>query len=131
MLTIKTKIKKSKIAGIGLFASQNIKKGTIVWKWSPITDFKITKGQFKSLPRVTQKAIMNYCYGNKKGEYVMCGDDARFFNHSNSPNCSEGNDVKPTTAIRDIKMGEELTVDYYEFDRNYKNGKKQIPVAQK
>lgn len=56
----------------------------------------------------------------------MCGDDGRFFNHSDKFNCFEGNDTKPIVAVRDIKKGEELTVDYYQFDDNYKKGRKQI-----
>jgi SET domain-containing protein len=45
---------------------------------------------------------------------MLCGDDGRFFNHSENPNCDES--VKDlTTAIKNIEIGEELTVDYRVF----------------
>ena len=43
MLYVKTKIGQSKIHGMGLFADQFIKKGTIIWKFTPGFDLKFTK----------------------------------------------------------------------------------------
>jgi SET domain-containing protein len=129
MLVVNTKLGISTIHGIGLFADQHIKKGTIVWKWNPIIDYKITSKQFKSLPLVAQKTVLNYCYSNHDGDYIICGDDGRFFNHAKEPNCFEvdSDDGKePTIAIRNIRKGEELTINYYQFDTNYKNGKKKL-----
>ena len=47
--------------------------------------------------------------------YILCCDNARFINHSNTPNIQSdfstdryGVDV----AARDIETGEELTIDY-------------------
>lgn len=46
---------------------------------------------------------------------VLCGDNARFMNHSFEPNCDDdGGEF--TTAARDIEAGEELTCDYRRFD---------------
>ena len=63
----------------------------------------------------------------------MCGDDGRFFNHSKTPNCFEivsKDGLKPTIANRDIRKGEELTLNYYQFDNNYEIGKKKLPPNQ-
>lgn len=45
---------------------------------------------------------------------VLCGDNARFMNHSFEPNCDDRTGV--TFALRDILAGEELTCDYRVFD---------------
>ena len=48
--------------------------------------------------------------------YVLCFDDARYFNHSDNPNCKtiESLDDKEGVEIagKDIQKGEELTVNY-------------------
>lgn len=40
MLLVNTYLDKSDIEGIGLFASNSIKKGDIVWKYNEITTIK-------------------------------------------------------------------------------------------
>mgnify|MGYP001336688758 CR=1 FL=1 len=119
MLTVKTKLKNSSIEGIGLFANEDIPKGKIVWEFSEGFDLELTKEQFQSLNEPQQLQILKYSYlsGDR---YVMCLDDARFFNHADQPNvdCPEGNNC---TANRDIKEGEELTCNYKEFDLDFKN----------
>lgn len=64
---------------------------------------------------------MRYAYQNPDTmNYVLCADDARFFNHSNEANthCVVDPEDEDTAnvASRDIQKGEELTVDYREFD---------------
>jgi hypothetical protein len=46
MLTVKTYLDKSNISGIGLFAGENIKKGTITWKFNPHIDIYFSKKDF-------------------------------------------------------------------------------------
>ena len=43
MLVVKTYINKSKIHGFGLFAGENIKKGTVIWKFNPVIDRKFNR----------------------------------------------------------------------------------------
>jgi hypothetical protein len=53
------------------------------------------------------------------GKYVLCFDDGRFFNHSDSPNVIDGltpDTAQSSIAVRDIFPGEELTCDYRTFD---------------
>ena len=59
------------------------------------------------------------------GLYVLCGDDARFFNHSADPNCLDLDDGAGgiTVAHRDIQRGEELTCDYALFDLGWIEGR--------
>lgn len=115
MLLIKTKLAPSSIAGIGLFANEPIAKGTVVWKFEPKLDLLLTKKEADSLTASAREQFYNYAYLDKKyNKYMLCGDDGRFFNHSLNPNCDERR-ADMTTALRDIAVGEELTVNYGDF----------------
>jgi uncharacterized protein len=113
MLTVKTYIKESSIHGIGLFAGQFIEKGELIWKMNSLVDMMITPRQMASLPAMTQETLIHYSYfDERRGMHIVCGDDARFFNKSETPNCI-GNGFGNTIAARDIQEGEELTEIYY------------------
>ncbi len=115
MLMVETKIGPSKISGIGLFADQFVPKGTTVWKYQEGFDLLLSKEDIEKLSDPAQKQFYNYAYLDKKyNTYMLCSDDARFFNHSDNFNCDEKTD-DITTAIRDIEIGEELTVNYKDF----------------
>jgi SET domain-containing protein len=121
MLLVKTKIGPSKIAGIGLFADQFISKGTPVWKFVAGFDQIKKEAELSELSEVAKAQFLNYIYHNKKtGDYILCFDDARFFNHSDDPNCVSGEDDDvPDIAVRDIQPGEEMTNDYRVFDSDF------------
>lgn len=115
MLCVKTKILPSAIHGIGLFADEFISKGTVVWEFVSSIDTVLLKEDVLKLSFPAQKQLRNYAFLDiKRNMYVLCGDDGRFFNHSQSPNCDERVD-DVTTAMRDIFPGEEMTVDYRTF----------------
>jgi SET domain-containing protein len=119
MLLIKTKIGQSKVEGIGLFAAQDIKKGTKVWAFEPKLDIVLSKEEISKLSKAAQEQFYRYAYLDKvRGKYLLCGDDGRFFNHSSNPNCDETAENDYTFAKRDIKAGEELTINYFEFYGN-------------
>jgi SET domain-containing protein len=48
---------------------------------------------------------------------VLCGDNARYMNHSDQSNTGNG-DHETTVALRGIQVGEELT-DNYKTSRDY------------
>ena len=122
MLCVKTMIKKSPIAGIGLFAAEPILKGSIVWEFEPIIDILLTQKQLDKFPDFEREQLLNYVFLDPYHRmYMLCGDDARFFNHSVDNNCDDSTkDI--TIATRDIDLGEELTVNYNElwFGKNTK-----------
>jgi SET domain-containing protein len=118
---IKNYLAKSKIHGLGLFADENIKKGRIIWKFNPFIDILIPKKAMNQLPRVAQEFIMEYGWLSKISEnYLICSDNDRFINHSSNPNLNIIVDEKEpevmSIANRDISKGEEITVNYKDFD---------------
>jgi uncharacterized protein len=108
-------IGKSRIVGKGLFAGQDIKKGTTIIRY---IGTKISKEQ---TARELAKGNAYICYLNDR--YDIDGNTlkntARYINHSCDPNC----EIQTTSralwivALRDITEGEELTYRYdYEYD---------------
>ncbi|MFZ1307458.1 MAG: SET domain-containing protein [Ferruginibacter sp.] len=116
-------IKPSPIEGIGVFALQDIPSGCRSMfsqaneqeQWIPIS-----KTEVENLPAHAKALIENYClyddenyfvpdYGFKKMDLV------NFLNHSDSPNVISINDGEFFEAIKDIKQGEELVIDYGEI----------------
>jgi SET domain-containing protein len=107
----------SKIHGLGLHAIEPIAKGTVVWDYDWPIDQTIPVSARDKLPPHVQKYLAVYGYREGRN-IVLCGDDARYFNHSKTPNCNSGHGTE-TVAIRDIAAGEELTDDYEKFDDDY------------
>jgi len=61
MLLVKTKLKSSKIDGIGLFANEFIKKGTIIWKYHPLFEKIITTEEIEALEKTPKKNNTSLC----------------------------------------------------------------------
>lgn len=121
MLLVKTKIGPSSINGIGLFADQLIPKGTVIWRLEPQFDIKVLPENLDKLAPHAKQLFLKYSYLSRRSKaYVLCFDDARFYNHSDSPNVldcdSPDSDEGLDVAARDIYPGEEMTCDYREFD---------------
>ena len=124
MLLVKTRIGPSKIAGIGLFADQFISKGTMIWKFTPGLDLEVNRCKLARLSPAAKKQFLNYAYLiPDTSTYVLCFDDARFFNHSECPNVLDvevpGEENWVVVARGDIAKGDELTCDYRGFDADF------------
>ena len=109
------------IHGLGVFADETIPKGTLIWQFTPGFDQIFTKQQITGFPKLLRTYLDTYAWKNKKtGLYCFGADNAKYFNHADSPNTIsqyEGNDQEVTTrASRDIAIGEELTSNYSEFE---------------
>jgi SET domain-containing protein len=74
--------------------------------------------------------LLHYGYGDRKlNRYTLCCHDARFINHSATPNLRPRYDEDPhgvDVAICDIDANEEITIDYQELegDRPAKNARR-------
>ena len=128
MMRVKTYVAPSPIAGLGLFAGEDIKKGTETWRYLPLVDSKLDPSDFEKLDPLSQEFIKKYCGLSKTtGKYIIYGDDTRFCNHSKNANVAistvKFDDEYNSIAIRDIKKGEELTIDYQTIDQNDANNK--------
>jgi hypothetical protein len=113
MLLVKTYLDKSAIHGIGVFAGERIAKGGKIWRFVEGFDRCYTLKQFKKLPKPARDFLQNYGY-RVDGEVLFTVDNDCHTNHSDTPNTY----LKAGYVIarRAIRKGEEITVDYREFD---------------
>jgi uncharacterized protein len=121
MLMVKTKLGMSAIEGVGIFADEDIPKGTVTWRFMTGFDQTFNNGDLARLPETARLEMLRYVYLHSgTGRYVFCLDNARFMNHASDPNTAgvypgpEAEDYD--IATRDIAKGEELTCDYAVFD---------------
>lgn len=117
MMRVPVRLAPSTIHGLGLFAVEPIPEGTVVWDYDPPIDQTIPVAKLPEFTPWVRKYIGIYGY-REDDHIVLCGDDARYFNHSKRPNCRSGKGTQ-TLALRDIRPGEELTDDYETFDDDY------------
>jgi SET domain-containing protein len=118
MILVKNHVRSSGIQGLGMFADEDIPKGTLFWEFQPGLDMVFTKEEFTALPAQAQATIRHYGYLDKGTEKWMLGfDNDRFMNHSENPNVTDlGGQV---IIARDIAAGEEITCDYRVFDADW------------
>ena len=115
MLQVKTYIDKSSIHGIGLFAEEFIPKGTIVWIMSDL-DMILEQEEFDKLPIIAQDYIRKHGdWDIQMQKITMSFDNDKFINHSDKPNLRY-NKNQTTESNKDILKGEEITINYFEFD---------------
>lgn len=115
MLMINASAGRSRIHGRGLISREFISPGTVVWRLQPGFDVEMTKQQFEDLAPNAREQVARYIYTDVvTGNYILCSDDAKYMNHSDTPNTkTEGHQ---TIAIAAIEPGQEITCNYYEFD---------------
>ncbi|NBD10704.1 MULTISPECIES: SET domain-containing protein [Corallococcus] len=111
MLRVKTSVKPSRIHGLGLFAEEPIARGAVVWTFDAPVDQRFGPGDVARMSAAAKAFLSRYAYC-EHGALVLCGDHARFMNHSDAPNCGNDATRTATVALRDIAPGEELTDDY-------------------
>ena len=105
-------LKKSRIAEKGVFAKKNIPKGTILFIVNNTYAIIYTKEQVAKFSKRYKKILDNFAYGYN-GFVIYDRGINKYWNHSCNPNCISYKDKM--IALRDIKLGEEITYDYY-FD---------------
>jgi len=117
MLRVPTFLAPSPIHGIGLFAAAPIAAGTVLWELDEPFDRAVDEHALAHLDVVAQLQVQRYAYVDPLRQVrILCGDDARFFNHADDANCRDdpASSGTVTVAVRDIAAGEELTWDYGE-----------------
>ena len=115
MFLIDTYLDKSKIQGVGVFAKENIKKGQLIKEVRPDFEIEFNKDNLPKMPLALAKFINTHAYERELGSkiLVMGIDNEKYLNHSKNPSVNDNG-----IALKDIKIGDEITVDYKDFDVN-------------
>ena len=109
MLFVKATVGPSKIHGLGLFAAEDIKAGTVVKAWNPTFDCEFSTREYRALSDLAQDFLAHFGWPFPGGVRVSL-DNSRYTNHSTDPNLVPINGE--VRAKRDIEIGEELTENY-------------------
>ena len=114
MLMVETELRASPIHGIGVFLTEPVRKGQLIWRFDSRIDRVFSDAEVEEMPEALQHYLRTYSTLHADlGLWVLCGDNARHFNHSDAPNTRSlgiafGDDV----AAEDLEPGTELTSDY-------------------
>jgi uncharacterized protein len=119
LLQVSTFIAASPIEGVGVFAAEPIRKGTMIWRSSDRFDLFIPMAEYRSAPRCVKQLYERYAYPSpdRPGFLVYEVDNGRFMNHADSPNTDFSG--VGGWAVTDIAAGEEITCNYAEFYENF------------
>ncbi|HEU0223749.1 MAG TPA: SET domain-containing protein [Paracoccaceae bacterium] len=121
-MCVESYVAPSALEGVGVFAGEDVPKGTVVWRYLPPLDQAYSAGDIAAMPLLQREFLARYTYWDREiGAFVLCGDHGRFMNHSDDPNVVgyyPGGPDEPgfDIAARDIAAGEEFTCDYGSFD---------------
>jgi SET domain-containing protein len=127
MYIVQVEIRDSSIDGKGVFALESIPKGTIVWQYTEGHDKKMAPKEFDDLDEATKTSLQRIAYLSPTTKlWVMPPNDdpACYTNHNpNGFNTSVSFEPKISEeplfrANRDIKVGDEITNNYTDFDEN-------------
>ncbi len=118
MLLVETYIAESPGKGKGLFSKNFILKGTPTWNFVEGFDIKVHKDKYNLLSQVQKDFIDMYFWKEDDYLYSSC-DNSNFKNHSFTPNFI-GDGKGNLIAAKDIYPNEEITVNYSEFDDDFK-----------
>lgn len=121
MLLIPTRIEVSPVHGLGLFTAVPVRRNQLTWAYDARVDRIVPDPVVRDLPEPARTFFRRYAY-RTAGGWVLCGDDARFMNHSTDPTVRSAPDPAPDRAARDLAAGEELTCDYRAFDDHWDYG---------
>lgn len=103
-------IKKSKLHGKGVFAARNISNKETIEFCETILVLK------DEVDHLNKTNLGNYHFSWRGGNVVIALGNGSLYNHSYEPNAKYVHEYKENklkfVAIRDIKKGEEITVNY-------------------
>lgn len=114
MMMVETELRPSAIHGIGVFVTEKVHAGDLIWRFDSRIDRVFAGEELQELPEQLQRFLRTYSTLHAGlNLWVLCGDNGRHFNHSDTPNTRSlgiafGDDV----AAEDIEPGTELTSDY-------------------
>jgi SET domain-containing protein len=116
-----TRIQPSRRGGVGVFAIRNIAKGTQIFSGDNDKIVWVNKRNFKRLPPEVRRLYDDFCIIKHSGRTYGCPTNFNrltpswYLNSSSKPNVGCDKHYR-FFALRDIKAGEELTVDYNTYN---------------
>lgn len=96
-------IGKGDLAGKGVYAARDFKKGEVVIKYNLKL---ITKQEFENLPQSEKEFVHTH-----RGVIHLYSEPERYVNHSEKPNTHQDLTNWCDVALRDIQKGEMITTD--------------------
>ena len=116
-------LRPSPIEGVGVFAIRDIPKGCRDMFSKPDANdewITVPKTEVDNLPPHAQFIVGNYCLYDDENYFIPGNgfkkiDLSLFLNHADIPNIISINDGDYFEAVRDIRAGEELVIDYGEI----------------
>lgn len=116
MLKIKSYLATSKVHGIGLFAGENVKEGSIVWQFNSYIDQVFTIRKFRTVCSSVNHFGLQHLYASsykRNDKYYYITDNARFINHSSDHFNIVFTDDSTEIACKDINKDEEILENYF------------------
>ncbi|MCM2257107.1 MAG: SET domain-containing protein [Vicinamibacteria bacterium] len=103
--------------GLGVFATRDIQRGTLVWTRC-LLERPLPLHELHALPAHLRDVLETYGFLCSDGQFVLPCDMARYVNHSCDPtSVSLGDGFE--LAARDIAAGEQMTNEYGDFYVEY------------
>ena len=130
MYLINVYVANSKVDGKGVFASEDIAEGNMIWKFETNYDLSVSLAEYESLSSLDKKKLKRIAYlspTSNKYIYPPINDPALFTNHHDSEyNISAKVDLTISeepffVANRNILKGEEIINNYHQFDNAFKD----------
>lgn len=137
MLVVRTYLGPDSYGGTGLFADEDIAKGSIIWRFhDDFTEVYSLDDYKQAIAGNTPKAgiLKRHAYPSRfirNGQIVHAFlhdlDNGAYMNHSDAPSVGEidapahplyDERFNINVAMRDLKRGDELTNNYFSFDDN-------------
>ncbi len=114
MMMVETELRPSPIHGIGVFLLEPVRQGELIWRFDSRIDRVYTEDELGTFPEHMRRFLRTYSTWHEgTGLWVLCGDNGRHFNHSDTPTTvSNAISFGEDRAVRDLAAGEELTSNY-------------------
>ena len=114
MMMVETELRASSIHGVGVFLVEPVREGQLIWRFDSRIDRIFADEELKQMPERLQHFLRTYSTLHADMKlWVLCGDNGRHFNHSDTPNTrSLGIALGDDVAAWNLEAGTELTSDY-------------------
>lgn len=114
MMAVETELRQSPIHGIGIFLLEPVRAGELIWRFDSRIDRVYTEDEIETLPEHMKRFLRTFSTWHEATKlWVLCGDNGRHFNHSDTPNTrSNAISFGDDHAAFDLAVGTELTSDY-------------------